>query len=101
MYLLYGSCMDPEMVAEVRRANEACVALLTLLIADDVQEAARMALTDPVYSEAKTSMAIASIAISAIKALAETYEVPAEEIVQVIGLGSAELVIDLEKRIDP
>src|SRR5689334_1509459 len=92
--------VDPNIVRDIQRANDACLTLMTLLVSGSSAEAAMLAASDPVYTEAPTSMAIATLASSAIKSLAEVLEVSEMEILQVAGLSAAEYGIWLESQID-
>lgn len=88
--------MDRAIVAEVRAANEAAVMLLTLAVGDYGYAAAELASTDVAYCKPQTAMALAVIGSSAIKTLAQAFNVEPAEIIQAAGLSAAEYVIALE-----
>lgn len=92
--------MDPEIVAELRKANEACMTLLTLMcIDDDCVDAAELVASDDTYAERSTCMALAGFAISAANALAEQLGMPVEEIIQTAAANAALHTIELEMKL--
>lgn len=92
--------MDPEIVAELRRANEACMTLLTLMsIDDDCVSAAQLVAEDDIYAQRSTCMALAGFAISAASALAEQLDMPLETIIQTAATNAALHTVELEQQI--
>lgn len=94
-YLLYGRRMDPEIVESVRRANEAAITLLTLMINDENEEAADLAIDDPSYRDPATMMALATVCTSALKTLALAFDTTPQEVIQVAGLSAAQRHIEM------
>ncbi len=93
--------MDPEVIREVRMANEACMTLLTLMAQDDEYlEASRLIAEDPVYTERATCMALAGFAIAATNALARELDIPIEWIIQTAAKNAAMHTIDLEHQLE-
>lgn len=93
--------MDPEIVAELRRANEACMTLLTLMTADDdCVSAAELVADDDVYAQRSTCMALAGFALSAASALADQLEMPLEKIIQMAAMNAAMHTVELEEMLN-
>lgn len=93
--------MDPEIVAELRRANEACMTLLTLMSMDnDCVSAAELVAEDDIYAQRSTCMALAGFAISAASALADQLELPLETIIQTAATNAALHTVELEEQLD-
>lgn len=74
--------------------------LLTLLVNDEHDDAAKTASEDPAYRLPATAMSIASVAVSAIKTLSEIFELEPTEVMKAISLGAAQMIVDLEKKDD-
>jgi hypothetical protein len=93
--------MDPEVIDQVRAANEACMTLLTLMAMDDThEEAARLIAEDPAYTERTTCMALAGFAISATNALARELDIPLEIIIQSAAQNAALHTMKLEQELE-
>lgn len=93
--------MDPDIVHEIRVANEACIALITLMMSDDSRvEATKLAASDPVYGHATTCMAIATLAVTALNTLAQELEIDPLQLVQVAGISAAQYSVYLESLLD-
>jgi hypothetical protein len=92
--------MDQEIVQQIKDANGAALALVTSLVGDDDLDAMELLLTDPQYGDRATTLAVATIAVSAIKALAHELEVPPLEIVQVAGLSAANYHMMLDEKVE-
>lgn len=88
--------MDREIIEQVRRANDACMLLLTHIVNDDEEAAMKEVLTNPVYRDPGTTMAIATIATSAIKTLADMSDVDPKTVLQIAALNAAQLAVILE-----
>jgi len=88
--------MDDEIVREVRSANEAAIMLFTLLTSDADFDAIKLIISDQAYTKQVTTMAIATIGVSAIKTLAQLVDCDPLEIVQIAGVSAAEFVMKLE-----
>lgn len=92
--------MDPDVVARIVNANAAAMSLVTLLVSDMDDEAVKYVAEDPVFTDRATSMAVATLACSAIKAMAEILNIDVMEILQVAGLSAAQFGVDLEECTD-
>ena len=90
--------MDPWIVAEIRRANEASRMRLTLMAMDDeCINAAELVADEDVFGEKSTCMALAGFALSAASALAEQLKLPIETIIQTAATNAAMHTVELEK----
>lgn len=93
--------MDRDLVEGLRRANEAAIALLTIMLASDRgPEAVDVVQNDPVYEEVTTCMALAGIALSAVEALAQHLQIDPADVLQVAGLNAANYALLLEEMVD-
>jgi hypothetical protein len=93
--------MDQEIVQQIKDANGAALALVTSLVSeDDDLNALELLVTDSSYGDRATTLAVATIAVSAIKALAHELEVPPLEIVQVAGLSAANYHMMLDETVE-
>lgn len=93
--------MDKDLVENLRRANEASISLLTIMLATNRgEEAADIVQSDPVFAEVTTCMALAGIALSAIEALSELMGISPEEVLQTAGLNAAKYAMTLEELIE-
>lgn len=90
--------MDPELIADVRRAQEASILLLTLLMEGDDRSATEICYHEEAYHDAATTMYLATLAVAAMKTLAEMVGEDPMEVVRVAGISTAQGVIDLETR---
>ncbi len=90
-----------EMAEQIRRANNASVQLVTMLVADMQLDAIDLVLQDPAYEDRGVMMSMATIASSAIKTLAQTLGVDPSEVMQIAGMAAAELALRIEQGEDP
>lgn len=94
---MYSRDMKPKSAAQLQEANEAAIALLTLLTVDENSGAIELVAQDDVYMKKIVSIVLGTYASCAIKMLAKMTDSDPLDIVQAIALAGARHVIDQEE----